>query len=106
MIIAGNGDDRLIGGRGGDRLTGGHGDDLFRGGAGRDVLRFRAGDGDDRVMGFDPDADRAVFGRGVHGVDALEVLDVDGGALVRYAGGEALFVGLHAADFDGNNLLA
>ncbi|MEC9431400.1 MAG: Ig-like domain-containing protein [Pseudomonadota bacterium] len=106
VIRAGDGDDLLAGGRGRDRLDGGRGDDVIRGGAGADLLRFRAGDGADRIVGFDPDHDRARFGRGVDGREALEILDTDGGALVRYAGGEALFVGLHAHDLDAQTLLA
>jgi cysteinyl-tRNA synthetase len=57
-ILGGTGDDRLHGGRGADRITGGRGDDRVIPGGGADRLIFRAGDGADTVIGFDPATDR------------------------------------------------
>ena len=105
-LRGGAGDDLLRGGAGRDVLIGGRGDDVLAGGAGRDVLRFRAGDGADVARRFDPDLDRAVFGRGVDGLDALEFEQRARGVAVIFEGGEVLFKGLREAEFDADNLIA
>ena len=56
ILTGGAGRDRIDGGVGADTITGGVGDDLLEGGAGRDVFVFGRGDGNDRIVDFDPDA--------------------------------------------------
>ena len=50
--------------------------------------------------------DRAVFGRGVDGLDALEFEQRARGVAVIFEGGEVLFKGLREAEFDADNLIA
>ncbi|MEL6218817.1 MAG: calcium-binding protein [Pseudomonadota bacterium] len=51
-LSGGSGEDTLRGGDGADTLDGGAGNDLLIGGRGTDTFFFQAGDGDDRIRGF------------------------------------------------------
>ncbi|MFM7784746.1 MAG: calcium-binding protein, partial [Gammaproteobacteria bacterium] len=68
-LFGGQQADRLTGGTGNDTLSGGDGADTLTGGTGQDVFLFdtapRAGAGVDRVVGFDPLADRIFLDRDV-----------------------------------------
>jgi serralysin len=77
--------ENAVGGRGSDRITGNEGANVLRGGAGRDVLAgaagsdrlagnggqdrfvFGSGDGQDRIVDFDPGLDLISLGRGLWG---------------------------------------
>ena len=62
------GNDRLSGGRGDDALNGGSGNDVMDGGNGNDTFVFAAGFGDDRIKGFDANANG--------GQDLLDISDL------------------------------
>ncbi|MEL6914369.1 MAG: matrixin family metalloprotease [Pseudomonadota bacterium] len=53
FLAGGRGNDFLNGGGGDDTLDGGQGNDTMKGGGGSDTFVFRAGDGNDRLIGFD-----------------------------------------------------
>jgi Ca2+-binding RTX toxin-like protein len=61
VLKGGHGNDTLRGGAGNDTLTGGAGNDQLTGGTGADVFVFGLGDGTDRIIGFDPVADRLLL---------------------------------------------
>ena len=60
-LEGGDDTDWLYGGNNPDTLEGGAGDDTLAGGGGPDVFVFRQGDGDDRVLNFEPDRDLLRF---------------------------------------------
>ena len=80
-----DGDDRLFGGAGNDdldgddgqdRLAGGRGDDTLDGGAGNDILR--GGAGADTFVVDDDEGGRDRIADFAHGVDVIDLDDVDG----------------------------
>ncbi len=77
-LNGGDGDDTLYGGHGDDTLNGGAGDDTLYGGSGSDIYVFRAGDGNDIIIGFrDEDEPVPIFG--VSDADKIHILGVSGG---------------------------
>lgn len=64
FLFGGPGADNVLGGRGRDVLFGGAGNDRLAGGSGADTFRFDTTkvrkQGDDRILGFDPEEDRIV----------------------------------------------
>ncbi|MEH7827438.1 calcium-binding protein [Gemmobacter denitrificans] len=87
------GDDVLDGGAGNDQLFGAAGRDTMTGGAGNDTFVFAAAEGNDVITDFDLDADTIR-------IDAAEVsvVDVEGGAAIRYAGTRIVLEDISAAD--------
>ncbi len=75
-LNGGDGDDTLYGGHGDDTLNGGAGDDTLLGSWGSDIYVFRAGDGNDIIIGF-RDVDDLMFG--VSDADKIHILGVSGG---------------------------
>ncbi|MFV0474110.1 MAG: M10 family metallopeptidase C-terminal domain-containing protein [Pikeienuella sp.] len=111
MLKGGQGNDRLMGyggadllrgGPGADVLNGGGGNDRLTGGAGGDVFVFQRNGGDDTVSGFAPGVDHirapGPFGR-------LSITDAGDGALIGFAGGSALLVGVDADDLSRGDFL-
>ncbi len=72
------GDDTLYGDDGDDTLTGGSGDDTLHGSWGSDIYVFRAGDGNDTVIGFG-NANGFGLRSGVSNADKIHILGVSGG---------------------------
>jgi serralysin len=70
-IFGNEGANLLRGGWGGDVLTGGAGRDRMFGGPGADRFVFAHGDGQDRVMDFNPSLDWISLDRGLWGGAAL-----------------------------------
>lgn len=98
-LRGGDGSDRLKAGGGDDDLDGGQGDDILKGGAGADRFVFRRGDGNDRILDFDPGADRLVLSADLTGglsasriADRAEATDV--GVLLAFGADTILLQGV------------
>ncbi len=81
-LHGGDGNDSLYGSHWGDDiLNGGAGDDTLHGKSGNDIYVFRAGDGNDTVVGFGNANGSNGFGlrSGVSNVDKIHILGVSGG---------------------------
>ncbi|RMH50848.1 MAG: calcium-binding protein, partial [Alphaproteobacteria bacterium] len=113
-LSGGDGDDILVGGGGNDRLRSGSGTDRIDGGTGDDViildggakrLIFRAGDGFDRVHGFDPATSLLDLSEtGASDLGDLELSVHKLGCIVDYGSGRILLkdvdlLALSAGDF-------
>ncbi|MBU2963214.1 calcium-binding protein [Citreicella sp. C3M06] len=96
-INGGGGADDLRGQAGADRLIGGGGDDTLHGGEGADVFVFIGG-GADMIGDFALAFDAIELHAGTSDTDDLTFTDEDGGALLAWAGGSVLVVGLTATE--------
>lgn len=72
------GADTLRGSSGDDTLAGGANNDRLIGGTGADVFVFGTGDGSDRIIGFDPLADRLLLDATLWGDSTTDVAEVIG----------------------------
>lgn len=101
VLSGGGGADVLRGGGGADSLAGGGGNDLLIGGGGADVFVFVAGDGMDRIRGFQAGRDTLRLDRDLWQADATvdlsvaQVLD----SFARQAGNRVVL------EFDGGEML-
>jgi Ca2+-binding RTX toxin-like protein len=103
VMYGGAGRDRLGGGTGADTLNGGRGNDRLSGDGGTDVFDFSISDGNDRIIGFDPDQDSIRLDDGAAGLNPI-VTDITGGAQVIWGGTTIAIAGITAADLDSGNL--
>lgn len=94
-LLGGGGADHLFGGSGADRLNGGKGSDTLIGGLGSDTFLFKAGDGHDRITGFNTAQDRIELAPGT----AHSVTTVGHDTTIHYGPGTdtILLVGIDAA---------
>jgi Ca2+-binding RTX toxin-like protein len=81
-ITGSRGNDHLDGDSGNDTLTGGRGDDTLAGGAGNDLVLWSAGDGSDKVNGF-----QGIDTVRLTGSKSNESLTIDagGGSIITFA---------------------
>jgi Ca2+-binding RTX toxin-like protein len=94
-LRAGAGDDTLLGGGGNDVLHGEAGADVLHGGAGADIFVFDAGMGHERIVDFQPGADRLLLrGLGVASFTRLLDATTDGGegAVIELGNGQRLLL--------------
>lgn len=82
-LEGGNGRDMLFGEEAADGLIGGQGCDLMSGGGGEDTFIFKANDGFDRILDFDPDRDLIDL---QGDVGEVTITDVRSGTLIRAEG--------------------
>ena len=102
--LAGGGrDDDLDGGAGADTLTGGDGDDTLTGGLGADSFVFAPGSGNDTLTDFQDGLDRLVLDGAAFSDLAIE--DATDGALVSFAGGTVLLMGVSADELGADDFL-
>lgn len=91
-LDGGSGNDMLAGGNGNDTLEGGRGTDRLDGGAGADLFVFAAGDGRDRIDGFELAHDKICFVSGAGGFDQLGVVASSAGTTIKFGGSDSVLL--------------
>ncbi len=98
-LSGGAGADTLVGGDGDDVITGGRGTDTLDGGAGDDLFVFAAGDGSDRIEGFELARDMISIIAATTAFEQLAVTGTSLGASIGYGDGDTiLLVGIGAGE--------
>jgi len=89
VLLGQAGDDMLFGGAGDDTLVGGRGNDTLNGGPGADVFEFRAGDGNNVIVGWQDDVDTLALAQALWaGIKTAQQVVDDHAAVV---GGNTVF---------------
>jgi Ca2+-binding RTX toxin-like protein len=106
VLVGSDGKDQLYGGDGADLLRASGHADLLDGGAGADVFIFAAGDGADRIQGFERAIDTIRFIGAAAGFGQLAVTGSSDGALIGYGAGDAiLLAGIAAGEITEDQFL-
>lgn len=100
QLSGGAGYDTLVGGTGNDRIDGDRGNDRLIGNSGADHFVFNRGDGNDRIVDFQPNIDHIVIDSGATRFGDLDIYQSGNNTVIDFADVTITLIGVRPAQLD------